>query len=147
MTAGWTRSARSGEIAKIEASVPARLRPFIADPSGYVVPGWEQPKSNVDLVTVRAAIHGGRKIRLSYGAADGRPTRRVIWPIMLGYFRTTRTVAAWGDTRSDFRAFRADRIEEAEVLDEKYPGRPSALRHRCRKVIAAEREKRTCARA
>lgn len=128
-------------IAKIEASVPERLRPFIEDPPGYVVPAWDQPKSNVDLVMVRGAINGGRKIRLAYRDVAGRATRRVIWPVMLGYFQTSRTIAAWCETRKDFRSFRADRIEEAEVLDEKYPERPSALRHRWRKVIEAEREK------
>jgi predicted DNA-binding transcriptional regulator YafY len=128
-------------VAKIEASVPERLRPFIEDPPGYVVPSWDKTKSNVDLVMVRAAINGGRKMRLAYSDAAGRATRRVIWPIMMGYFQTTRTIAAWCETRKDFRSFRADRIEEAEVLEEKYPERPSALRHRWRKVIEVEREK------
>ncbi len=127
-------------IAKIEASVPERLRPYIEDPPGRVIPAWDRPKSNVDLVMVRGAINGGRKMRLAYRDAGGRATRRVIWPIMLGYFETTRTIAAWCETRRDFRSFRADRIEEAEVLEEKYPERPSALRHKWKKMRDAERE-------
>jgi len=39
------------------------------------------------------------------------------------------TLAAWCETRQDFRSFRADRIEHMDVLDERFrdePGRTLA---------------------
>jgi predicted DNA-binding transcriptional regulator YafY len=127
-------------LAKIEASVPERLRPFVEEPAGRVIPAWDRKADAVDLAQVRNAIHGGRKMRLAYRDAEGRPTKRVVWPIMLGYFETTRIICAWCETRKDFRSFRSDRIETAELLEEKYPERPGTLRVKWRKKVEAERE-------
>jgi predicted DNA-binding transcriptional regulator YafY len=126
-------------LAKIEASVPERLRPFIQDPPGSVVPAWRAPSDGVDLSLLRAAINGGRKLRLSYRDVNGRASRRIVWPVLLGYFETTRILAAWCETRRDFRSFRTDRIEAAEPLEDRYPERPSVLRHKWRKAVEAER--------
>jgi len=125
-------------LAKIEASVPERLRPFIADPAARVIPAWDRARDAIDLGEVRAAIRDGRKIQLNYKDAQERTTRRVIWPILLGYYETTRIIGAWCETRKDFRSFRSDRIVTAVVLDEKYPDRPAALRHKWRKAMEAE---------
>lgn len=129
-------------IAKIEASVPERLRPFVEEPAGRVLPAWDRKADVVDLAQVRGAIHGARKMRLAYRDAEGRPTKRVIWPIMLGYFETTRIICAWCETRKDFRSFRSDRIETADVMEEKFPERPASLRVKWRKKIEAEYAKR-----
>lgn len=129
-------------LAKIEASVPERLRPFIEEPTGRVIPAWDRKADNVDLAMVRAAIQGARKIRLAYRDAEGRATRRIVWPIQLGYFETTRIICAWCETRKDFRSFRSDRIEAAEVLEEKYPERPGTLRVKWRKKVEAEYARR-----
>jgi predicted DNA-binding transcriptional regulator YafY len=125
-------------LAKIEASVPERLRPFIADPAARVIPARTDAGDAVDLGAIRAAIRSGFKIELSYKDAEARATRRIIWPIMLGYHETTRVIAAWCETRRDFRSFRSDRIVSADVLADKYPERPSALRIKWRKAREAE---------
>jgi predicted DNA-binding transcriptional regulator YafY len=46
---------------------------------------------------------------------------RSIWPIALGYFDTTRILAAWCELRQDFRSFRADRIEKLEITERNIP--------------------------
>lgn len=126
-------------LAKIEASVPERLRPFIEEPGARVIPGWKRANDSVDLSLVRDAIRNARKMELSYRDAEGRPSRRVIWPIILGYFETTRIICAWCETRRDFRSFRSDRIVAAEVMAARYPERPAVLRAKWRKAMEAER--------
>jgi predicted DNA-binding transcriptional regulator YafY len=106
-----------------------------------VPPGWRTPPSAIDLAAVRAAIHAGRKIALDYRDKDQRASQRIVWPILLGYFQTTRLICAWCETRRDFRSFRADRIVGATFLDERYPERPAALRAQFRKKMEAERAK------
>ena len=77
-------------LAKIEASMPERLRPYIDDPAHRVVPAWDRAKDMIDLGMVRGAINDSRKMQLDYRDVEGRATKRVIWPIMLGYYETTR---------------------------------------------------------
>ena len=129
-------------LAKIEASVPERLRPYIAEPAARVVPAWERSADNIDLGMVRSAIHGQRKILLDYRDAGGRSTQRVIWPIMLGYYETTRIICAWCETRQDFRSFRSDRIVQAATLEERFPERPASLRIKWRKAMEADWKRR-----
>jgi len=129
-------------LAKIEASVPDRLRPYIAEPTARVIPAWERASDKIDLGMVRGAIHGQRKILLDYRDAEGRPTHRVVWPIMLGYYETTRIICAWCETRKDFRSFRSDRIVTAVVMDDRFAERPAALRVKWRKAMEADWKKR-----
>jgi len=91
---------------------------------------------------VRGAIHAQRKILLDYQDAKGAPSSRTIWPIMLGYYETTRLICAWCETRKDFRSFRSDRIVSASVLDDRFADRPAALRVKWRKAMEADWKKR-----
>jgi predicted DNA-binding transcriptional regulator YafY len=129
-------------LAKIEASVPERLRPYVEDPAGRVIPAWERKPDVIELSVFRAAIHNARKIKLAYRDAEGRATTRVIWPILLGYYETTRIICAWCETRKDFRSFRSDRIEAAAVLDDRFPERPASLRVKWRKAMEADWKRR-----
>lgn len=129
-------------LAKIEASVPERLRPYVEDPAGRVIPAWERKPDVIDLGVFRGAIHNARKVKLAYRDAEGRATTRVIWPIMLGYYETTRIICAWCETRKDFRSFRSDRIEAAAVLDDRFPERPASLRLKWRKAVEADWKRR-----
>ncbi len=129
-------------LAKIEASVPDRLRPYIAEPVAKVVPAWERANDRIDLGMVRNAVHAQRKMLLDYRDVEGRATSRVVWPIMLGYYETTRLICAWCETRKDFRSFRSDRIESATVLDDRFAERPASLRVKWRKAMEADWRRR-----
>ena len=76
---------------------------------------------------VRAAIHAGRKIALDYRDKDQRASQRIIWPILLGYFQTTRLICAWCELRDDYRHFRADRVRAASLLADGFADRAGAL--------------------
>lgn len=125
-------------IAKIGVAVPERLRPFLLEPASMAAVARVQAEDRLDIAQVRAWIHGGRKIRLRYLDEAGRETRRVVWPVVVGYFEATRTVGAWCELRGDFRRFRADRVAEAEFLDERHGERRDVLRARWRRAMARE---------
>ncbi|WP_298728517.1 YafY family protein [uncultured Ferrovibrio sp.] len=130
-------------IAKIEAAVPEKLRPYLAEPPSFVSVGAdERPLDRIDLAMLRAQIRLGRKLALDYTDVEGRTTRRIIWPITLGFMQTVRIIAAWCELRQDFRHFRTDRIVAAEFLEERYPQRPAALRAQWRETIRREAAQR-----
>jgi len=122
-------------IVKISAAVPERLRPFVLEPASATPPSRPSAPDGLDVARLRAAIHAGRKLALHYADEQGRTSERRIWPVAIGYFETTRVLAAWCELRQDFRAFRTDRIQAAEFLDERYPERPAVLRARWRKTV------------
>jgi len=94
------------------------------------------------MAAVRAAIHGGRKVQLSYRDEQGRASERVIWPVAVGYYDTVRLIAAWCELRRDFRHFRTDRVAGAAFLEERCPERPQALRAKWRRTLATTRQTR-----
>jgi predicted DNA-binding transcriptional regulator YafY len=120
-------------VAKIAASVPERLRPLVLDPAART--RTDRPPiaaDTIDMVAVRRAIHGSRKIQLGYRDEKGEDTSRKIWPIAIGYLETVRMMVGWCELRKGFRHFRTDRITTAEFLDERYAERPAALRAKWR---------------
>ena len=134
-------------IAKISASVPERLRPFVLEPASASTPAWQQVVDAIDMPRLRAHIHAGRKVRLHYRDEAGRETQRVVWPVTVGYLDTVRLLIAWCELRSDFRSFRTDRVASADFLLERYPERPAALRAKWRRSLDARREEaRDCPR-
>jgi predicted DNA-binding transcriptional regulator YafY len=122
-------------IAKIAASVPERLRPFVLEPVTAAPPSGRTVVDTFDTARARAWIHAGRKVALRYCDEQGRETERTVWPITLGYLETVRILAAWCELRQDFRHFRTDRVKEAIFLEERYPARPDALRAKWRRLL------------
>lgn len=138
MARGDPGLARAAEdlVAKIAAAIPERLRPLVFDPAARTRSD-QLPiaPDGIDMVEVRRAIHGARKIQLGYRDEKGEDTRRKVWPIAIGYLETVRMMVAWCELRKDFRHFRTDRITAAEFLDERTPERPTVLRTRWRAAL------------
>lgn len=128
------RRAAQDLIAKISATVPERLRPLVLNPAISTPPALQVLPDTLDMVAVRQAIRAGTKIRLRYRDESERESERVVWPVIVGYFDTTRILAAFCELRQDFRHFRADRVVSASFLDETYDDKPSTLRARWRKT-------------
>jgi predicted DNA-binding transcriptional regulator YafY len=125
-------------IAKITATIPERLRPFILEPTIAAPPAFGVPQDGIDLARLRSAIRAGRKIELRYRDERGRDSRRVVWPVTIGYRDYSRILVGWCEMRRDFRNFRTDRIAEAAFLEERYPDRPGLLRARWRRKLLEE---------
>jgi predicted DNA-binding transcriptional regulator YafY len=125
--AALARAARD-LIAKIEVAVPDNLRPLIIDAAARTPPGRNIPPDGLDVARARAWIRLGRKIALVYRDGEGQTTERAVWPIVIGYHDAVRVLVGWCELRGDFRNFRIDRIAGANFLEERFPGRPAALR-------------------
>ena len=126
-------------IAKITSVVPERLRPFIVEPTVSARPAFDTPSDGIDMVRTREWIRAGRKIRIDYRDERGSGSRRIVWPVLLGYFENTRMLAAWCELREDFRHFRTDRIVSAVFLNEQHGNRPGELRQRWKKQLSKRR--------
>ena len=125
-------------LAKIAAVVPARLRPFIAEPSTAAQPALDEVAEVVDTARLRDAIRQRLKLRLLYRAGTGERTERIIWPVVLGYSDTRRVLIAWCELRQGFRHFRTDRMQAADLLGQPIPEPRGPLLRRWEAWRAAE---------
>lgn len=126
-------------IAKIAEAVPENLRPMVLEPAGRAPSPWKNQPDHIDMAQVRIAIHGGRKIALTYRDEQARETLRTIWPVTVGYMETTRLLIGWCEMRQDFRSFRTDRVAAAAFLEDRFPERPGVLRAKWRRVMEERR--------
>lgn len=128
------RSARD-VLAKISAVLPEERRSSLEE-SGLLVarPKRETETAGVDLSSIRRALREERKLDLLYADAMGRQTRRIVWPVALGFFDKVRMLAAWCELRGEFRHFRLDRMVEATVSEVRLPRRRRSLLAEWRRV-------------
>lgn len=125
-------------LRKIALIVPDDLRSVIEDPAiGTLACAGARTDTVVDIAKLRQWSREGRKLSISYVDENGSPSERVIWPFIVGYIATMRTVIAWCELRSDFRVFRTDRLSRVTFLDTPYSPGPGALRRRWEKHKAA----------
>lgn len=123
---GLAQAARHA-LTKIASVLPEDLKERVELSGIMVGPRQEDAPEPVDLAPIRAAIREEVKLKIGYCDEKGQRTDRVIWPIALAFFDRTRVVAAWCELREDFRHFRADRIEKARPLKQRYPKRRRVL--------------------
>lgn len=134
--ADLSQAARNA-MAKIASVLPKDLHRKLEDEALIIGPGWEKPLA-VGLDTLRLSLNQERKLALSYRDEKGARTQRVVWPVVLGFFETTRVLAAWCELRGGFRHFRTDRIEAAELLPDRLPRPRRILTAEWRKTILTE---------
>jgi predicted DNA-binding transcriptional regulator YafY len=120
-------AAARNALAKIAAVLPEDLKAGL-DTSGLLVGSGDAiAAGDAELPLIRAAIRTERKLRIGYVDGNGRDSNRTIWPFALGFFDRIRVVAAWCETREDFRHFRTDRISKVQLVDKRYPRRRQVL--------------------
>jgi predicted DNA-binding transcriptional regulator YafY len=117
---GLSKAAR-GALAKIAAVLPPERAEALDWPTMLARAGAPSKSEAASLPLVREALGAGRKLKLAYVDKSGRPSERVVWPVALGFFDHARMLAAWCETRGDFRHFRLDRMAAVAVLDERPP--------------------------
>jgi predicted DNA-binding transcriptional regulator YafY len=127
------RAAREA-LVKIGAVLPPERRDEL-DLNALRIPATDAAADEgADLAMVREALRRERKLAVHYRDEKGKATRRVIWPIALGYFERIRVIAAWCELRKDFRHFRTDRIRAMTLLDEGFPRKRAELQRAWRKA-------------
>ncbi|MGE0846033.1 MAG: helix-turn-helix transcriptional regulator [Flavobacteriaceae bacterium] len=113
---------------KVAASVPAPLRRAFETQALHAWGASPRTSPALDLAQVRRAIREERKIALHYADGAGRRTRRVVRPIALIYYAEAINIVAWCELREAIRNFRAERVVDGDVLEDRFAGEGDALR-------------------
>lgn len=112
--------AAEGALSKVLAVLPAGAR-AAAESLAVYAPYYEvAPQVRAHLESLRVATEARRKVRLHYLDLKEVPSERTVRPLGSFYWGAVWTLAAWCETREDFRSFRVDRIERLEPLDERF---------------------------
>jgi predicted DNA-binding transcriptional regulator YafY len=122
------RAARNG-MAKINAVLPKPLQDELESCTLLIPVQPHAPVEAAFMQALRQAIRGNRKMTIDYRDLKDKVTKRTIWPFALAYWNQDQVIAAWCETRVDFRHFRADRVESWAASGVEYPrGRFDLLR-------------------
>ena len=112
-------------LAKITAVLPEEMEDVAATSGLLAGPGVGAGSPHLTLI--RQAMRAEERLRLHYTDKKGSATERTVWPVALGFFEAAEVLAAWCETRRDFRHFRLDRIAAAERSGQRYPKRRRIL--------------------
>jgi predicted DNA-binding transcriptional regulator YafY len=119
------RAAARALSSKIDAVIPADRAPpkdgwrFAVHPFADAARGFRH------MPSLRAAIRARQKLDLAYRDAEDRSSSsRTIRPLQMDYRGRVWTLTAWDEAESDFRTFRADRIEDVRALPELFVDEP-----------------------
>jgi predicted DNA-binding transcriptional regulator YafY len=112
--------AAEGALSKVLAVLPTGAR-AAAESLAVYAPYYEvAPQVRAHLESLRTATEARRKVRLKYLDLKDVASERTVRPLGSFYWGAVWTLAAWCETREDFRSFRVDRIERLEPLDERF---------------------------
>jgi predicted DNA-binding transcriptional regulator YafY len=113
-------AAADGALSKVLAVLPAGAR-AAAESLAVYAPAYEMDAATrAHLETLRVAAEGRRKVHLRYRDLKDVVSERTVRPLGNFYWSAVWTLAAWCETRNDFRNFRVDRIERLTLLDERF---------------------------
>ncbi|MCW8928894.1 MAG: YafY family transcriptional regulator [Gammaproteobacteria bacterium] len=70
---------------------------------------------------LRSAVDHRNKVTITYRRADGKESKRTIWPLGLFFWGNVWTLGAWCESRQAFRNFRLDRINSHTISQKNYP--------------------------
>ena len=128
LDAGLAQAAEDA-LSKVLAVLPGSAR-AAAESLAVYAPVYEvDARLRRQLEALRVATETRRKVRLHYRDLKDATSERVVRPLGSFYWGAVWTLAAWCETRQDFRNFRVDRIERLQPLDDSFrdePGRTLA---------------------
>jgi predicted DNA-binding transcriptional regulator YafY len=117
---GHARSA----VSKIALALPKSRREEI-ERTRLFAPVFHIPQgAAAGLETIRQAILQRRKLHIEYRDSVARTSRRTLHPLALYFWGTAWSLAAWCESRNDFRNFRLDRIGSLEMGAETFQESP-----------------------
>jgi predicted DNA-binding transcriptional regulator YafY len=105
-------------LGKILSVLPPAARAAAQSMAVYAPPLGLDPAVQAVLQTLREAAQARHKVRVDYQDASGSLTQRTLRPLGCFYWGKVWTLAAWCETRQDFRSFRLDRIAQVELLQD-----------------------------
>lgn len=124
----WTDEAMARDVdaalGKILSVLPPAARASAEGLALYAPALVIDSRTRSRLRTLREAVQSRHKLRMDYRDVTGSPSRRVVRPLGCFYWGKVWTFSAWCELRDDFRGFRIDRINEIEVLPERFRDEP-----------------------
>ncbi len=115
-----TADAATSALARIEAVLPAELAAQLDSVLLYAPAYQMQESLRLLLDVLHRACTSRMVVQFHYrhlGEAQAKAEPRSVRPLALAFWSGVWTLAAWCETRADFRNFRVDRIELLTVLD------------------------------
>jgi predicted DNA-binding transcriptional regulator YafY len=113
-------AAAKSALGKVEAVLPPDERARVHDTALFAASFHVPADMTAYMADLRRAIETRSKVRISYDDRKGQASERVLRPLGLYFWGSTWTLAAWCELREDYRNFRLDRIEFAELLSESF---------------------------
>ena len=108
-------------LAKVDAALPAHLKPKLED-TGLQVPDFRvSPEIKRSLRELRGAVSGRIRIVFRYTQGDGATIDAQVRPLCLRYLGGTWTLGAWSECDAAFRVFRVYRMASLVVTGEPFP--------------------------
>ena len=107
-------------LAKVDAVLPADLRPLLDD-IGLLVPDFRvSDEVKRTLRTLRHAVAGRRCVGFLYTQGDGTAIEARVRALCLRYLGGTWNLGGWSEIDGAFRAFRVYRIDRLVVSEESF---------------------------
>lgn len=116
-------------MAKIAAVLPPERRGEMESVGLFALP-HRQASGDTRLADIRRAIREEVQAEIGYEAPEGPPTRRIVYPLALGYYEGRQILVAWCTLRNDYRNFRIDRMASVALLPDRLPEPRRTLFHR-----------------
>lgn len=114
-------------FAKILAALPNELTDATEAPGLLIGAVSESVATPIDPGVIRKALRQERKLKITYCDVADAASERIVWPVAISVHETTQMLAAWCELRGDYRHFRLDRIQSADILEAKLSHRRSQL--------------------
>lgn len=118
------KSAALSLAAKVDAALPFQAVTKSEDWKFATYPFAENARGIAQLPTLRAAIKGRQKLRLTYNEPDGTVTSRIVRPLKVAHFSRIWTLTAWCESNQVIAEFRVDLIHASEALPQLFQDEP-----------------------
>lgn len=108
-------------LSKVETVLPEKMKGKLDQTRLFSPIIQTQPDVAMKMGELRDAIENQNKATIAYTSAEGKESKRTIWPLGMFFWGKVWTLGAWCELRQSFRNFRPDRINSLIICDEKYP--------------------------
>ncbi len=105
-------------LSKAEAVLPSAVVDSLFKTALFAAPPQSRAVYGFDAKYLRDAIRQEKKVRLTYVSKKNVETERIVWPLGIGYFEGMEILAAWCESRRDFRHFLLSRIQSLILLND-----------------------------
>jgi predicted DNA-binding transcriptional regulator YafY len=113
-------AASADALGRVLSVLPSAERAAAESLLIMVPPVGLEPGTQRMLQQLREAAQAKLLAHMTYRDAAEQPSERTVRPLGVFYWGAVWTLAAWCETRDDFRNFRIDRIETLDVLEHHY---------------------------